>query len=99
MCYSIPTLNKASGEFTLTINLYQVSPATGNWTTIQPDSLNVNIAWRSVELLQSSPPPATRRSVPVVASAELEKRTNNPFLVMNRTFKGKVMSGWDASDE
>ena len=97
MCYDVSLLDMNTGSFMSTVFLYQVSPASGNWTVIDNNSLNVDIAYANANL--------TAMGVAKRELANLEKRlatnipVNAPVLITSQQFMGEIMQGWNSNNE
>jgi hypothetical protein len=92
VCYDVSSLNMTTGEFVSQIYLWQVSPATGNWTNIDSTSLNVDIAYSGANLTKSA---VTKRFV----DGRIEARSTNPVLITSESFSGKVVNGWSSTNQ
>ena len=93
LCYDVTSLDNPTGKFTSNIFLYQVAPASGNWTVIDPTSLNVDIAYNGVNLTAMGV--SKRELVPRLAT---NTPTDAPVLITSQQFMGQVMNGWDPNN-
>ena len=101
VCFSVGALDTSSGAFQTDLFLYQVAPAAGNWTTVDPKTLSLGLAYQGASIASESPLHRRARlqrraagygDAPAVAApkATLDRRTAGPVLVTNMSLVGKV---------
>ena len=100
-CFRIAFLDTASGEFEADVFLYQVAPASGNWTSVDPKTLHLGLSYPNASIASEDtigkreraaardgvPPPA-----PVISrrEARLAARAAGPVLVTNMSLVGEL---------
>ena len=98
VCFDVTELDTTTGIFMSMVLLYQVAPASGNWTVIDNQSLNVDIAYSGANLTSMG---VASRSI---TDPQLAKRaiTNTPadvpVLITTQSFMGQVMQGWSTTN-
>ena len=98
VCFDVESLDTSSGAFVSNVLLYQTSPATGNWTTIDTTSLNVDIGYTgaNMTIMGVSRRGDSSRLIPrLVSNTPLDQ----PVLLASERFQGTVMNGWDPNNE
>lgn len=100
VCYDVSTLDMMTGAFESQVYLYQVSAATGNWTNVDTANMFVSIGYAGANLSQSSLnkrfSEAVKRDNTV---RHLVGRATVPALISTESYSGKVISGWNSTDE
>ncbi|KAI4154693.1 MAG: hypothetical protein LQ340_001498 [Diploschistes diacapsis] len=93
LCYDVASLDINTGAFISNVYLYQVSPAAGNWTTINGSSLMDVVGYPSSNIVQMS---VTKRNIFKRVS---DTPDDAPVLVVSQQYSGQVNQGsWNPSN-
>ena len=95
VCYNVGYLDMASGEWEGDVLIYQVSPATGNWTLVQPKSMALSLSYPGATVADMSTMDSKRNSfLSKSISSRISIRTSHAVLVTNMSFVGQVEKVW-----
>ena len=93
VCYDVGFLDETLGEFSADVLIYQVVPATGNWSRIEPKSMNVGLSFPAASVASQGPMPE-KRDAPQSSAMKLVVRDSAPSLITNMTFVGQISDSW-----
>lgn len=54
-CYNVAYFDTTTGEFEANLLLYQVGPATGNWSTVNPATMQVGLSYPGADVASGTP--------------------------------------------
>ena len=95
VCYNVMYLDEKSGEFEGDVLIYQVAPATGNWSSVQPKSMRLSLAYPGATVADMSSMARKRDNfLSKAISPRLSVRTSHAVLVTNMSFVGEVEQVW-----
>ena len=96
VCYNVDYFDVKTGQFEAHLLLYQVSAASGNFTSLVPKSMSVSLAYPGAIVATGMSSPKTKRSHAMVFDGDIEpqfsvvKRAVAPILVSDMTFVGQA---------
>ncbi|MCJ1309538.1 hypothetical protein MMC25_003198 [Agyrium rufum] len=95
-CYNIPVYDNMTGEFQADLQMYRIAAATGEWTSIQQNSVNISLDYpgASIAMENLASLPTTSATTTTTSSGNdssvLATRANMPVMVAELAFVGKV---------
>ena len=98
VCYDVDTLDNKTGSFVSNVLLYQTSPASGNWTTIDNQSLNVDIGYTGANMTIMNVAQRDTSSR-LVARVTTNTPIDAPVLLGSEKLQGIVLNGWNPNNE
>ena len=95
VCFRLAFLDTNSGAFETDLFLYQVAPASGNWTAVDPTSLHLGLSYpraaiASEDTLGRRAPADGAPAAYAGGATKLAVRTAGPVLVTNMTLVGEL---------
>ena len=97
VCYDVDSLDTNTGTFVSNVLLYQVSPATGNWTVIDNQSLNVDIGYSGANMTVMGV--AQRDTGSRLVARVTNTPIDAPVLLGSKKLQGQVLVGWNSNNE
>ena len=95
VCYNVGYLDQTTGEWEGDVMIFQVAPATGNWTSVQPKSLSMSLSYPGATVADMSSMDSKRSSQLLKSiSSRISVRTSHAVLVTNMSFVGEVEKTW-----
>lgn len=82
VCYNIPSLDTTTGAFMADLRLYQISSATGDFSTIPQQNIQVELQYNGASV---SPISASN-----ISTRDLERRAVNPSPLQTYMFVGQI---------
>ena len=92
ICYNVLQFDNTTGDFTSSLELFEIGPATGDWVSVPQGSINVGINYPGAEVTQGSNMGKRNQMVswpPIRRSAVLTER-DAPMMVSEMSFIGQV---------
>ena len=98
VCYNVLLLDNSTGAFQADLQLYQTSPASGDWATLQQQGMNVKLSYPSTTVVTMYNSSIVKRgnqmnswlSIPEIQSPELMRRARAPRMIADLSFVGSV---------
>ena len=95
-CYNIKHFDQATRVFQADLRIYRISPATGDWTTMKPDGINIKLSCRGASIAAGTMQMGKRADVlgprSQVQKLRVFRRStpSSPKMLQQMDFYGKI---------